>query len=56
MSLAAGSASAGSGEFFTRYGPVGGTADEKASEPAGDATKAMNFFAASMCLLDLGMY
>ena len=56
MSVATGGALSGSVEPLTRYGPVGGTAEEKASVPATEATKATNFLAASMFLLVLGMY
>src|SRR6476646_9398638 len=56
MSFATGGALSGSFEPVTRYGPVGGRADEKASVPGTEATNATNFLAASMFLLVLGMY
>src|SRR5262245_60500978 len=56
MSLAACSASAGSVAPWTRYGPVGGTAEVTAAAPAGEATKARNFLTASRCSVDLAAY
>src|SRR5262245_28535140 len=56
MSFATGTTSAGSFEPLIRYGPVGACPWLNASQPAGDATNAMNFLAASRFLVVLGMY